>query len=130
MPANIYDQHRASFAQVSAFVILSEGKRVATVAVKFPRDGAGRLLAYVHWIGAPMVRGFAGGYGYDKTSAAIAHAAGKLSLSQSVWPDGTLHYSPEELALHALFRDTLARDDGIAWDARLRDAGFTVLQAV
>lgn len=130
MPANIYDQHRASFPQVSAYVIAREGKRVATIAIKFPRDGAGRLYAYVHFIGEPMVRGFAGGYGYDKRSAAIADAASKLTLSQSLWPDGTPHYSEEEITLHALFRDTLARDSGQDWDNRLRDAGFNVWQAV
>ena len=130
MPTNIYDQHRASFPQVSAYVIAREGKRVATIAIKFPRDGAGRLYAYVHFIGAPMVRGFAGGYGYDKTSAAVTNAASKLTLSQSIWPDGTPHYSEGEVALHALFHDTLARDGGQDWDSRLRDAGFDVWQAV
>lgn len=130
MPANVYDQHRASFAQVSAYVIAHNGKRVATIALKFPRDGAGRLLAYVHWLGEPMVRGYAGGYGYDKASAAVANAAGKLSISQGTWPDGTEHYPAETLALHALFRDTLARYDGSTWDRALQGAGFDVWSAV
>lgn len=130
MPANIYDQHRASFAQVSAYVIAHNGERVATIALKFPHDGASRLLAYVHFIGEPMVRGFAGGYGYDKANAAIANASRKLTMAQGVWSDGTPHYQPEEIALHALFRDTLTRDDGRDWYRRLRDAGFAVWQAV
>lgn len=75
--SDIYDQHRAAFANVSAYVILRGGERVATIAFKFPRDGAGRLYAYVHWIGVPMVRGFAAGGGYDKRSAAVADAAQK-----------------------------------------------------
>lgn len=128
--ANIYDQHRASFAQVSAFVVVHDGKRVATVALKYPRDGAGRLLAYVHWLGESMVRGYAGGYGYDKASAAIAHAADKLSISQGEWADGSKHYSEETLALHARFKETLARDDGYEWARRLQDAGFIVWGAV
>jgi hypothetical protein len=130
MPANIYDQHRASFAQVSAYVVVHNGERVATVALKFPRDGAGRLLAYVHWLGEPMVRGYAGGYGYDKSNAAVANAARKLTLSQGLWPDGSYHYNPETVALHALFCDMLSRDDGVNWDDRLRDAGFKVWSAV
>src|SRR4051812_8286161 len=77
--ADIYDQHKAAFANVSAFVVLKDGERVATVAIKFPRDGAGRLYAYVHWIGLEMVRGSATGYGYDKRSAAVSSAAGKLA---------------------------------------------------
>ena len=44
---NIYEQHEAAFGNVSAFVIAKDGKRVATIAFKFPRDGAGRLVAYV-----------------------------------------------------------------------------------
>ncbi len=130
MPANVYDQHRASFANVSAYVIVHNGKRVATIALKYPKDGAGRLLAYVHWLGEPMARGYAGGYGYDKTSAAIANAAQKLTILQSSWPDGTPHYPAETLALHALFRDTLVRDDGNHWDLALTYAGFDVWSAV
>ena len=73
--SSIYELHDKAFRHVSAYVILLNGERVATVAIKFPADGAGRLYAYVHWIGTPMVRGFAGGYGYDKRSAACADAA-------------------------------------------------------
>ena len=130
MPANIYDQHRAAFGQVSAYVIVHGDERIGTIAFKFPRDGAGRLYAYVHWHGEPMVRGFAGGYGYDKMSAACADAARKLSISQGEWADGTPYYSPEILALHALFKDALARDDGQDWNRRLEDAGFLVWGAV
>lgn len=75
---DIYDLHDKAFARVSAYVILRSGEKVATVAIKHPADGAGRLYAYVHWLGVPMVRGFAGGYGYDKRSAACADAAKRL----------------------------------------------------
>lgn len=112
--ANIYDQHRAAFSNVSAYVILRKGERVATVAFKFPRDGAGRLYVYVHWLGVPMVRGFAGGYGYDKRSAAARNAAKKLG-------DGV----PVE------FRDALIAGDGCSnWDRELERAGYTIAQAV
>lgn len=76
----VYEQHDAAFKQVSAFVITdSKGERVATIAFKFPKDGAGRLYAYVHWIGVPMVRGHANGYGYDKKSAAVESAIPKIN---------------------------------------------------
>ena len=110
--SDIYDQHRAAFANVSAYVVLKDGERVATIAFKFPRDGAGRLYAYVHWIGVPMVRGFAGGYGYDKRTAACSSAAQRL--------DGVPH----------AFIDALWVDTGPTWDEQLRKAGFTVIQAV
>lgn len=124
---DIYDQHKAAFANVSAYVICKGGERVATIAFKFPRDGAGRLYAYVHWRGAPMVRGFAGGYGYDKRSAAIANA-----MRKQIWPPGSSGPGGSEFqaaALHA-FREALSDDSGSGWDRRLLTAGFTVWQAV
>jgi hypothetical protein len=130
MTTNIYDQHRAAFAQVSAYVILWEGARVATVAIKYPRDGAGRLYAYVHWLGEPMVRGWASGYGYDKRSAACASAARRLSLPQGQWPDGSPHYTAAQIADFNAFRAALAKDDGQGWTRNIESAGFVVYQAV
>lgn len=118
----IYDQHKAAFARVSAFVICRNGERVATIALKFPADGAGRLYAYVHWIGVPMVRGFSGGYGYDKRSAAIAEAARRINAD--VKPHDTATDDKHR------FIGALEKDDGEYWDTRLRLAGFEVLQAV
>jgi hypothetical protein len=114
--AKIYDQHRAAFSNVSAYVVMEGADRVATIAFKYPRDGAGRLYAYVHWFGAEMVRGYAAGGGYDKHSAACADAARKGT------PLG------EEIAEG--FWRALAKDDGYYWDRHLRDAGFEVWQAV
>ena len=118
--ADIYQQHDAAFSRVSAFVILKDGERVATVAFKFPADGAGRLYAYVHWIGTEMVRGFAGGFGYDKRSAAVANATRKM-------------VAPEARGASFdqwLFYDAARHDGGSTWDRSLEAAGFTVLQAV
>lgn len=124
---NIYDQHRAAFAQVSAFVVMRDGNRVATVAIKFPRDGAGRLYAYVHWIGVPMVRGWAGGYGYDKQSAACASASRRMPTL----PDGLREdITVTDRLNYAAFRSALAKDDGYGWDRNLEKAGFVILQAV
>jgi hypothetical protein len=117
---DIYDQHRAAFANVSAYVVLnSKGERIATVAFKYPRVGAGRLYAYVHWLGLPMVRGFASGGGYDKHSAAVASAAYLINRNDL----------PDSEPLAAFLKATRA-DDGHSWDRRLLDAGFTVIQAV
>lgn len=120
--SDIYTQHRASFAAVSAFVIAKDGERVATIAFKFPRDGAGRLYAYVHWLGLKMERGQASGGGYDKRSAATAQAARKMRL---VGPDDTLP-SCELVAFH----EAISHDGGNTWERALTDAGFTVWQAV
>lgn len=122
---NIYDQHRAAFSQVSAFVILHNGERVATIAFKFPRDGASRLYAYVHYIGLTMARGYAGGGGYDKRSASASAAA------RNTTKDTPTHWKPEKADNARLFLQALANgDDGYGWEENLRKAGFTVLQAV
>lgn len=121
---DIYKQHEAAFAHVQAFVISKNGERVATVAFKFPRDGAGRLYAYVHWIGTEMVRGHATGYGYDKRSAAVESAVAKLER----FPDKT---APIPFThTQNVFIDALKDVGGAYWYDKLEKAGFTVWQAV
>lgn len=124
--SKIYDQHKAAFRQVEAFVILKDGERVATIAFKFPADGAGRLYAYVHWIGLEMVRGHAAGGGYDKRTAACAHAMVKMPKLPRVCTDGINLRD----AAYLDFRRVLSADTGLTWERQLCDAGFTVLQAV
>lgn len=128
---DIYKQHEAAFVHVSAFVVVKGGERVATVAFKYPRDGAGRLYAYVHWLGCPMVRGWANGYGYNKTAAdrrgAAVSVAAKL-LTAKFELQGPI--VPDEARIRREFAAALELDDGFGWDRHLRDAGFEVWQAV
>lgn len=124
--ADIYEMHDKAFAKVSAFVILKGGERVATVAIKFPADGAGRLWAYVHWIGTEMTRGHAGGYGYDKRTAAVSVAARKLPLTLDL--DNSTARSRR--GSYDDFRRAALLDAGDNWTRALEKAGFTVLQAV
>lgn len=128
--ANIYEQHKAAFAQVSAYVVTHKGERVATIAFKYPRDGAGRLYAYVHWLGVPMVRGWAGGYGYDKQSAACQHSTFKLRKAWEARMADREAPGLDERPAFLAFHSALANDGGSTWDTRLRNAGFDVLQAV
>lgn len=116
----IYELHDKAFSAVSAYVIARNGERVATVALKFPKDGAGRLYAYVHWLGAPMVRGQASGCGYDKRSAAVSDAVKKSAMKNDKDAEGAW----------AEFSAALWSDGGEYWDDRLRKAGFDVWQAV
>jgi len=131
---NIYDQHRTAFANVSAFVVLdNKGERTASVAFKFPRDGAGRLYCYVHVFGLEMVRGFAGGYGYDKRSAAFKDACGRIKVDtapaagEAKWAHEA---HAEKLATASLWRSLVKDVGGRDWDRVLVDAGFRVLGAV
>lgn len=118
--SDIYEQHRNAFTNVSAAVVLHNGESVATIAFKFPRDGAGRLYVYIHWFGHPMVRGYASGFGYDKKSAACANAARKIK-------DDIAERDPGP---RAAFLDAMWKDDGHSWDWHLEAAGFTVIRAV
>jgi hypothetical protein len=125
---NIYDQHYKAFSHVSAYVILKDGEHVAKIALKFPKDGAGRLYAYVHYLGLEMVRDFAGGYGYDKRSAAVTGAASRVpeyGATDKYGNDWTKEHDTCES-----FKAALSDIGGKDWDDALRDAGFTVLHAV
>lgn len=126
--ADIYEQHKAAFASVSAFVVLDQhGERVATVAIKFPRDGAGRLYAYVHLIGVEMVRGHANGYGYDKRSAAVSAAIAKIPAYEA--SEGANKAHPANVNRWKMQAAASAMD-GDDWTRALEKQGFRVLQAV
>lgn len=122
--SDIYAQHRKAFDQVAAYVIMKDGARVATVAFRYPHDGAGRLWAYVHWLGTEMVRGYASGGGYDKHSAAVASA-----IHGAMTRKHALMFAEPDSSQDA-FRAAMGLDDGEYWYDRLRKAGFEVLQAV
>lgn len=124
--SDIYDQHKKHFSQVSAYVVLFCGERVATIAFKFPKDGAGRLYAYVHWLGVQMVRGRAqGANDADKQSAAVIDAL------QWIAPEDPNRPCALDKAAQGRFIEALKKDDPASgWSQRLRDAGFQVLQAV
>ena len=123
----IYKQHDAAFSRVSAFVVMKDGDAVARVALKFPADGAGRLYAYVHWLGTEMVRDFAGGYGYDKRSAAVAAALDKLAMGPSA---DISHYSTAEAETLEAFLKARVDMHSADWTRALEKAGFKVIQAV
>lgn len=76
--STIYEQHDAAFNLVSAYVLMRGKTKVATIALKYPKDGAGRLYCYFHVLGCEMVRGHSSGCGYDKASAAVVDAIGKI----------------------------------------------------
>lgn len=129
MRPEVYDQHDAAFKHVSAYVIMKDSERVATIALKFPKDGEGRLYAYVHYIGAEMVRAYAGGYGYDKRSAAITHAASKIPAYKA----NCEGFADHEIKMNAeidAFKAALSDIGGKDWADALRDSGYQALKAV
>lgn len=128
---NIYDQHRAAFANVSAYVILRGRNVIGKIAFKFPRDGAGRLYAYVHFHGMPMVRGYAGGYGYDKRTAAIEDAFAKIDPAYFNPKDGQEDYwAKDRKECRRFVKAINGTKDGHEWQRSLEEAGYIVAQAV
>src|SRR3546814_13621795 len=71
----IYDQHDKAFARVSAYVVTKDGAHVANVSIKFPAAGAGRLSAYVPWIGLEMDRPHANAHTNDNRTAPVPRRA-------------------------------------------------------
>lgn len=127
---SIYDQHAAAFSNVSAFVVMKGTELVAKVALKFPRDGAGRLYAYVHFFGMPMVRGAASGYGYDKRTAAVEDAMKKIDPAYFEHDNYGNSYEKERADCDAFRNAILTAKDGQGWEDSFRKAGYIVVQAV
>lgn len=116
----IYEQFDAAFRQVSAYAVFKDAKCVGRVAFKHPKDGAGRLWCYVQVWGAPMVRAFAGGCGYDKQSAAFVNTAAKLCFEEQRERGDYQEITHHVASLKAV------KDDGTRWLHQLEDLGYTV----
>lgn len=126
--SNVYDQHQQHTRRTGAAAILHNGQHVANITIAFPADEAGRLYAYVHWIGTQMVRGSANGYGYDKRTAAVASAAKKYLETWNKVPSGFDMASIRDNTAQCMFWEAIKVDQGQEWHDRLRDAGFQVCQ--
>ena len=111
----IYDQFDAATKDVSAYAITKDGANIGRIIFKYPRDGMGRLFAYVQVWGFPMVRGYASGCGYDKHSAAVESAVSGLKSG----------LERDEKSQHIqAWQAAMAKDAGVRWDDRLRAAGY------
>ena len=121
---DIYAQHDAAFANVSAFLVMRGAVRVAKVAIK---HGAA-VTVYVHQIGSQMVRARACGGGYDRASAAVAAAVAKLEPYDGgyVGTEFATWFDDCRAAMQAAIP---AMDSG-DWTRALEKQGFIVLQAV
>lgn len=120
----IYEQFDKATRRVGAYVIFRDGKVSGRVVLAYPVDGASRLYAYVQVWGAPMVRAFAGGGGYDKGTAAVCHAISRLEPEKGEYP------SPANVAeMISAWRAAVASDGGYSWKHQFEAAGFEVAQA-
>ena len=73
-------------ARTSVWVILHSGELAGRIITAWPNDGAGRVRMAVSIYGGPLkadetLFGQAGGYGYDKESAAFQDALDRHGLA-------------------------------------------------
>lgn len=117
-----------AFSQVSAYVVLDKETKevVAKIALKFPKDSASRLKAYVHVIGMTVQEGIAGGYGYDKKTHAIIRAAQECRCADNLLEESNLNES-QRIFLELLHSD---KAQGGWQEVINHEYGFIVIQAV
>ena len=75
-------------ARTSVWVILHSGELAGRIITAWPNDGAGRVRMAVSIYGGPLKQdetllGQAGGYGYDKESAAFQEALDRHGLASA-----------------------------------------------
>ena len=74
--------------RVSAWVILHNGGPCGKMIVAYPSDGAGIVKAQINLWAGPLnlgeaMKGKADGFGYDKTSAAVADALNRAGFDDA-----------------------------------------------
>jgi len=114
MKAKSWDKARKitespAFNRVGAYVIINPtGDICGTIKVLYPADGAGVLKVVLHEHGYCPQIGRAGGYGYDKLSAALKGMEFGNSLPSMI----------------------IFADHPHNWERQLQDAGFRVYGVV
>ena len=75
MTKAVYDWLRScdetNWSRAGAKIILKDGEYVGKINIAFPKDGAGLLRVFLWDFGNEIQMGTAGGFGYDKITAAL-----------------------------------------------------------
>ena len=120
-----------AFKSVSAYVIMDQDtmQPIAKIALKYPKDGAGRVNAYIHLIGMEVQHGYAGGYGYDKRTASIIDCIRKCN---DIWAQQIKSGHVSLTSAQQNFINLLLSDDAQSgWGGVINhNNGFIVIQVV
>ena len=120
-----------AFKSVSAYVVMDQEtmQPIAKIALKYPKNGAGRVNAYIHLIGMEVQHGFAGGYGYDKRTASIISA---ISKCNDIWAQQLKSGHVSLSSVQQNFINLLLSDkaQGGWLEVINQNNGFIVIQAV
>lgn len=114
-----YIQFDKASKTLSAYAVLKDGQFIGRVVFK---HGQMRTYCYAQVWGAPMARGSANGYGYDKSSAACEAAVAKLFIGANP-PTSNAHVEAWKVAV-------TPQSGGLNWQRRLEDAGYTICGVV
>ena len=122
-----WNKFYSAFSQVSAFIVFSSETKemIAKIALKYSKDGAGRLSCYMHIIGNDIQIGTASGYGYDKRTASIIDCIRKMFNTVKL-QDQNINSKQKQ------FIELLLSDDAQGgWQEVINhNNGFIVIQAV
>ena len=116
--------NQTQFSRVSSYTITHpkrEGHAVINVA--YPKDGAGRLTVYVRDCFGEQcttTRGTAGGYGYDKFTAALS----EHTIDGHLMSDHATQDSTSKRLLKAYGKARLAGEDGEKVRTRAKKLGY------
>jgi hypothetical protein len=119
----------ADKSNVAVRVILDKrGRHVATVRWLYPRDGAGSVRCEVYTPGEGITyRGRAGGYGYDKTTAALAGATiAGFRIANHCGAAEPEHEARKARFMRRYIRAAvqgMTREECAKWEARARAMG-------
>lgn len=117
---DIYSKFDAATREVTAQALLFNGQPVGRIVIKY----GNAATAFVQIWGAPMATARATGYGYDKASAAVMDAIGKLAET----PD-----ERDAIACQAFERIKRIASDwkgGTRYASALEAAGFTIANVI
>lgn len=92
-----------AWGRAAAYIILKDGKFEGKIKVAYPKDGAGILRVFLWDFENELQIGSAGGFGYDKLSAALAGLK---------------------------FKALVLTDHPENWERQLRAAGYEIIQAM
>lgn len=124
-----HNQYDKATSRLAVFVLADKEKEIiGNILASYPKDGAGNLTVFIRILGLPLVRGKAGGYGYDKLGAAMYEAGLALNNRITAMEKENLR-GPELLSLGRRIAESLAQDQ-TNWKGNLGKAGIFLAQII
>ena len=120
MTDNIYEEF-GKILDGQALAILHKGEVIGRIVNRYSPSG-NSCFAYVHLHGTRMLKGRAGGGGYDRQSAAINRCAEK-AYARLEAGESFFGYEKD-------FWECCAMDDGYGPVHHLRERGFQIVQVL